>query len=205
MNTKILALAIAAAVVAPVHLAHAEAGDWEVKLGAYSINPNSDDITVGTDTFNVDVENRARPALGLGYWMGDHWQVDLFAAMPARHDVDFDGAHVARLTHLPSALTFQYHFAPDGQFDPFLGLGVNYTSLHNEAFVGSLNTSELELDNSFGLTAQIGLAFHLTDQWSIGADVRWFDVDADVEVDGAEQGSLNIDPVVAGIFTTYRF
>lgn len=45
----------------------------------------------------------------------------------------------------------------------------------------------------------------INDKWMWGADVRWIDIDTDVSVDGAGVGTVNIDPIVYGVFVGYRF
>lgn len=204
MKRQILALLIGAAIYMPMQAAHAAAGDWEFKFGVHSVNPKSDNGTVAGD-LQVEVGSNVRPTFNLGYWLADNWQIDVLASLPFKHKVDLNGNHLADITHLPPTVTLQYHFAPEGKVDPFVGLGLNYTLVYNESTRGALDASRLSLDNSLGLSAQLGLAFRVNDRWSIGADVRWFDIDSDARLDGADIGTVNVDPIAAGVFASYRF
>ncbi len=40
-----------------------EAGDWVVKFGIHSVNPDGDNGTVAGGAFAVDVENDTKPSL----------------------------------------------------------------------------------------------------------------------------------------------
>jgi outer membrane protein len=202
---KIRSLVLAMAVLAPISFAQAAAGDFEFKFGVHSVNPKSDNGTLANGAFNVEVDSNVRPTFNLGYWLTENWQIDVLAAIPFKHKVNLNNQHLADLTHLPPTVTLQYHFAPEGSVDPFLGIGLNYTMVYNESTRGAVASSDLSLDNSVGLSAQAGLAFRLNDQWSIGADVRWFDIDSDARLDGADIGTVNVDPIAMGVFAIYRF
>jgi outer membrane protein len=182
-------------------------GRWELKFGAHTVNPKSDNGTLraGTTAFNVDVGNDVRPTFNVGYWLTDNWQLDVLAALPFEHDVELNGGRAASFKHLPPTVTLQYHFNPEGGFDPFVGIGLNYTFVYDEEEVGPLAGTRLGLDNSFGLAAQIGAAVALNDNWSIAGDVRWFDIDSDAELNGASLGTVNVDPIAVGLFAIYRF
>ena len=37
---------------------------------------------------------------------------------------------IGETKHLPPTFSFQYHFLPDGQFQPYAGLGLNLSLIH---------------------------------------------------------------------------
>jgi len=51
----------------------------------------------------------------------------------------------------------------------------------------------------------LGVEFKIDANWSIAGDVRWFDIDSDASVDGADVGTVNVDPIGVGLFAIYRF
>ncbi len=202
-----VAFAIMAAIGYATPAAAGNAGSWELKFGAHTVNPKSGNgvLRAGTTSFNVDVGNDVRPTFNVGYWFSDNWQLDILASLPFEHDVELNGGRAASFKHLPPTFTLQYHFNPEGSVDPFVGIGLNYTFVYDEEEVGPLAGTRLSLDDSFGLAAQIGLAFALNQNWSIAGDVRWFDIDADASLNGANLGTVNVDPLAFGIFAIYRF
>jgi len=182
----------------------AGAGSWDLKFGLANVNPKSDNGTLA-GTLRAEVNSNARPTIGFGYWLNDNLQIDVLGAVPFSHDVSLNGAEAASLKHLPPTVSLQYHFAPGGRFCPFIGLGVNFTMIYDEETRGPLQGTRLSLDNSWGLAAQVGAEFKLSDKWALAADVRWIDIDTDVRVNGAGVGTVNVDPVVIGAYLVYSF
>jgi outer membrane protein len=200
------ALAAALIALAPIGDAVAAgAGNWDFKFGAHHVNPKSDNGSLAGGALDVEVGSNTRPTFNFAYWVTDNVQIDLLAAVPFQHDVDLNGASAAEFKHLPPTLTAQYHFTPGERICPYIGAGVNYTLVYDEDTEGPIAGTDLELDNSFGLSAVAGIEFELNDKWAVGADVRWFDIDADAEVDGDDVGEVNVDPFAFGVFLVYTF
>ncbi len=195
---------IAAALLAASPLASAAAGDWVMKVGVHAVDPKSDNGTVA-GTLAVDVGTDAKPSIMFEYFLSDHWGVEVLAALPFRHDVELDGTKAASLKHLPPTVSLQYHFAPDSTVSPYIGLGVNFTTLFSIDTTGPLAGTDLDLDDSFGLAAHAGIDFRINDRWSLGVDVRKLDIDADAKLDGADIGTVNVDPLAYGLYLGYRF
>ena len=140
------------------------------------------------------------------YMMTRNWAVELLAAYPFKHDVDLvGGAKVADIKHLPPTLSLQYHFAPDSKFQPYIGAGLNYTTFFSESTEGALAGTRLSLDDSFGPGYQIGADIIINEQWFFNIDARYLDIDSDATLDGADLGTVEIDPYVYGIHLGFRF
>ena len=88
---------------------------------------------------------------------------------------------------------------------PFIGAGVNYTLFFDQQTSGPLAGAELDLGNSWGLAAHAGVDFRLADNRAIRLDVRWMDIDTDVSVNGADVGTVKIDPLVYGVAYVWNF
>jgi len=180
-------------------------GTWEVYFGAHNVNPKSDNGSLANGALDVEVGSNTRPTFGFGYWISESLKLDLLAALPFNHDFSLNGARAGEFKHLPPTLLLQYHFNPDGEICPFVGVGLNYTAVYDEEPAGPIAGTDLALDNSFGLAAQLGVEFKIDANWSIAGDVRWFDIDSDASVDGADVGTVNVDPIGVGLFAIYRF
>jgi len=205
MRNRTLLFAAFVAALAPLHVQAGDAGGFEFKFGAHHVSPRSNNGALADGAFDVDVASEVRPTFNLGYWLTDNLQLDLLAALPFDHDVKLNGTKAASFTHLPPTLTLQYHFAPEGKVDPFLGLGVNYTWTYSEDTTGPLDGTRLALGNSFGLAAQAGLTVKINERWRVGADLRWMDIDSDAKVNGADVGTVHVDPTCVGVFLVYTF
>jgi len=82
---------------------------------------------------------------------------------------------------------------------------VNWTIFFDEDTKGPLAGANLKLDDSVGLAAQLGVDIALNENWFINADVRYMDIETDADVDGASIGTVQIDPLIAGVSVGFRF
>lgn len=206
MNARPFALLLAplALALAPSCRA-ADGADWFVRVGAHAVNPKSDNGTLAGGTLQASIDTDARPTLVLGRHLSDHWALELLAALPFQHTASLNGSDALDFKHLPPTLTLQYYFAPDAKVNPFLGAGLNYTLTFDEKERGPLTGTRTRVGNSFGPALHAGLVFDTGRRWNIVADVRWADIDADVSVNGDKVGTVNVDPLVYGVYLGWRF
>ncbi|TFH87927.1 OmpW family protein [Billgrantia azerbaijanica] len=198
-------LAAAAITTSAQALAYGE-GDFFTRVGAAHVNPKSDNGTLDGG-IDVDVDSDTTLGFTLGYRFHDKLGVELLAALPFEHDISLaDGAIDASTKHLPPTLTLQYYplGGTDSQFQPYAGVGLNYTTFFSEEV--DIDGVDLDLDDSWGLAGQLGLDVLLDDNWALNAAAWYIDIDTDASLSGiGEMGTVNIDPwaFMAGI--SYRF
>lgn len=200
------AVLCAAAFTAPAS-AH-EQGDWLVKAGVSQVRPKSDNGSALSGTVNLDVNNDVKPSITGTYMFTRNIGLDVLAAVPFRHDVYGSGAvngQIGSSKQLPPTVSVQWHFLPDQTFQPYVGLGVNYTHFFSTRAVGPLAGNDLKLTDSWGLAAQFGVDVKINERWFVNADLRYIDIDSDVKLNGNKIGKANIDPWVATIAVGYRF
>ena len=210
----LVATALLAGATAPAQ-AH-EAGDWIIRAGVGVIDPKSDNLTFATtdlDLGDIDVKVQVDSATSITlsgtYMFTRNWAFDILAAYPFNHDINAEvvgligSEKIADTDVLPPTFSIQYHFMPDADFQPYAGLGVNYTTFFNTDVVGG--GASLDLDNSFGVAAQFGVDWMLNDSWLLNADLRWIDIETDAKLDGVTLGTVSIDPWVYSINVGYRF
>ncbi|MES0873644.1 OmpW/AlkL family protein [Sinimarinibacterium thermocellulolyticum] len=178
------------------------AGDspWLVRGGLSQIEPKSDNGQLSAG--NIAVDSQFGPSLNVAYYFSPNWAVDVLGALPFKHDFSINGAEAGSTKHLPPTVTLQYHFLPQAKVQPFVGLGLNYTFFMEERLSSG---NKLEMDDSFGLAAQLGVDVPLNPQWRVGLDARFIDIDSDATVDGQSIGTVNIDPIVYSLNLGYRF
>lgn len=199
-----LSVLAALAFAAPITQA-ADAGDWQVKIGAHVVDPKSDNGSLAAGALETDVGSNVRPTIALEYYFTPNLGLEVLGALPFKHDVKLNGTKAAEVKHLPPTVSLQWHFNPQGKLNPFVGLGLNYTRFFSIDEQGPLEGARLDLDDSWGLAAHAGLEFALKDRWSMIVDARWADIDTKAKVDGVKVGTVNIDPMVYGIAFGYRF
>lgn len=209
-----------------------EAGDIVVRAGLTNVAPDeaSSNILVGGANFElggavvggVSVDNNTQLGLNVAYFLTDNWNVELLAATPFSHDIDLaSGGNLAKTKHLPPTITANYFFADAGaKFQPYVGLGINYTIFFDEDFndetVAAIDgligatISDLSLDNSFGLSAQLGADYEISDGLYLNASVRYINIETEAKfkVNGADLGTIEtveINPFVYTISLAYKF
>jgi len=232
MKKTLIAATIAcvAAGTAPV-FAH-EAGDVIVRAGIATVAPDasSDAIVLPTITLpgGVDVENNSQLGLTLTYMFNQNFGLGVLAATPFDHDievVDVAGLEAGSAKHLPPTVTVQWFpmGGSGGNFQPYLGLGINYTTFFSEdttdAFEDTLGAvlgaggpvnAKLKLDDSFGFAAEAGIDIDLNEKWMINFSVWYLDIKTTAEVSLPDLGAavefdVDIDPWVYNIGIGYRF
>lgn len=175
-----------------------DAGDWSISLGAHVIDPKSDNGSLAGGALAADVGSSTRPTITAEYFFSPNLGLELLASLPFDHDISVNGVQAGSTKHLPPTLSLQYHFNGE-RVSPFIGAGINYTLFFDSESTGPLAGTDLDLDNSWGLAAHVGLDFRLGERSALRVDARWIDIDTDVSVDGAGVGTVNIDPLVYGI------
>lgn len=217
MRKLTLAVLAAAAAAQP---AHAEAGDWQVRLRGILVAPNekSGDILPAFPGQKVQVGNSFMPEVDVTYFVSDNISLELIAATTKHEIAGVSGAtgaigKLASTWVLPPTLTVQYRPLPGGKVHPYVGAGVNWSLFYAEdaskgleAAVGKTN---VHLSSSWGVAAQAGVDIDLTDRMFLNFDVKWVDMDTRARLTttaaGVQRVKVGIDPLIFGAGVGLRF
>ena len=199
------------ALVASPALAY-EAGTWVLRAGVGVVAPDSDNLVLDPDTI-VEVDDGTSLTLMGTYMFSPNWAFDVLASWPFNHDIKLGDAKIAETDHLPPTFSLQYHFLPDSTFQPYAGAGLNYTTFFSTDVTQTLTDltgiTDIDLDDSFGLSLQLGADWTFGNNWLLNFDLRWIDIESDLTasdgVDSAELGTVAIDPWVYSINIGYSF
>jgi len=213
----VLTSAVLSVALAGPAVAH-EAGQWVLRAGVGTVMPKDDNLGLPDLGATVQVDDGTSLTLTGTYMFTENWAFDILAAWPFKHDIDLalDGGGslpFGEVEHLPPTFSVQYHFLPDATFQPFVGLGLNYTTFLTEdldpGIPDALGVTDFSLDDSFGVAVQVGADWILNENWLINADLRWINIesDLDVTIEGSTVGlgTVKIDPWVFAINVGYRF
>ena len=224
---KVLKLAVTAAVLSLAIPAMAyEAGDMIVRVGAITVDPqdNSSGVNLnGTPITGSGVEANADTELGITftYMFDAHWGLELLAASPFKHTLKGTGGTLASLglgdiadvKQLPPTLSAQYYFnGAKDKFQPYVGLGVNYTTFFDEKASNEYETvfgpSNVTLDDSWGLAAQVGFDYQVEQNFRLNVGVWYMDIDTDATIKSPGtivKTTANLDPLVYMFGLAYAF
>jgi outer membrane protein len=203
-----------------------EKGDFVLRLGAVNVDPDSDSSPINlpdVPTLHAEVDDDTQFGIIPMYMVTDHVGIELLTATPFEHNITLHGKGVnldaGSTKHLPPTITAQWY--PRGGksgWQPFVGIGVNYTIFFDEdtdkeldetlnAILGA-DTVDLDLDNSFGLAAQAGVDIPFAKNWAVSFEVWYIDIstNATVKTDvGNVHFKTDIDPFVYHIGIAHRF
>lgn len=230
MKKTTLAIAIASAalmVAAPVH-AHKK-GEFIVRVGTATVDPDESSSLIDAGVLGpvpdtgLAIDSDTQLGLTFAYMITDRVAVELLAASPFKHDVTMNGnglagvvdhgTKIADVKHLPPTLSLQYFFLdPSSKFQPYAGIGINYTLILDEELSSGvesvLGASNLDVDDSVGVTFQVGMDYEINDKWLINASVWNMDIETEASFDsavGKVKADLDIDPWVYMVGIGYKF
>src|SRR5690554_530183 len=246
---KLGVLAAAVMAVAPAAQAF-EAGDFILRAGVVHVAPDdsSDPLLVtgfgpldgkhllaGTE---VGVDANTQLGIRATYMFTDSLGLGVLGATPFKHDIkgesSLSGAgKLGETKHLPPTITLQYFPMPSSsKFQPYAGVGVNYTTFFEEktnstltgyvdqtanaaygTAIGTVTDTKLDLDDSFGVAVELGMDYMLSEQFGLNAAIWWADINTDATVSAyagdtkvAEATTeVEIDPMVYMVGFTYKF
>lgn len=210
---KLKALALAVVTLLPVVASAHQAGDFFMRAGSATVRPTGgSDNVMGLGEFNVD--NNTQLGLTFTYMATDNIGIELLGATPFRHHVGLQATgNLATVHQLPPTLMAQWYFMGDtSKWQPYAGIGVNYTMFYNTDFNDTgraAGLSNLNVKNSWGVAGQLGLDYQLTPDWMLNASVWYMNIDTKVSFDSTTQGHQSIDthinPFVFFFGAGYRF
>ncbi|MFT4014079.1 MAG: OmpW family outer membrane protein [Paracoccus sp. (in: a-proteobacteria)] len=206
MRTVMKQMLLATALVALAGPALAQAqGEWTLGLGIANVNPKSDNGALAEGTVPARIGDSTRPTVTFEYFIRDNLGIEVLGALPFKHAIRSNGTQIGTVKQLPPVISLQYHFDATPRFKPFVGIGVNFTGFWDGEAKGPLSGSRLRVKNSWGLAAHLGGDYWISDRAAIRADLRWVDIGADVELNGAKIGKVDVDPLVAGVSYVMKF
>ncbi|MGR2704670.1 outer membrane protein OmpW [Vibrio campbellii] len=213
MKKTISSLAVVAALVSPSVFAHSE-GDFILRVGAASVVPNDSSDKILGSQYELEVNSDTQLGLTFGYMFTDNISLEVLAATPFSHDISTDlvGKDIGSTKHLPPTVMVQYYFGDSqSKFRPYVGAGLNYTIFFDEGFNSTgkgAGLSDLKLDDSFGLAANVGVDYMINDKWFLNASA-WYaniETEATYKAAGAKQKTdVEINPWVFMISGGYKF
>jgi outer membrane protein len=198
-----------------------KAGDWIVRAGAAVVDPDESSSVLKTSGAGnlagtgVGVDSGTALGLTVAWMVTDSIGIELLAATPFEHDLSAQGVidDLGSIKHLPPTLSVQYYFLPGSEVRPYAGIGVNYTTFFSESLSGgaksALGASNLKLDDSVGLAAQLGVDWQISDRWLVNAAVWHIDIGTDASLETTAVGrvkvDVDIDPWVYMVGLGYKF
>ena len=204
LKTKALLLSLACAAAAPAFAY--DAGNVIVRAGLADVMP---DVSTDPALNGIDVDNNVQLGLTATYMVNPKFGVELLAATPFKHDITANGTKIGSTRQLPPTLSAQFYPIDNPTFQPYVGIGLNYTLFFDEKLnatgKAATGASRIKLSDSVGAAIEAGVDIKVNDKLIVNASVWKADINTDVSLDGTKAGKIQIDPLVAMIGLGYRF
>jgi outer membrane protein len=204
MKTTVAAITLAILSALSGNAAAAGDSPWLVRVRAVHLDPaDKSDPVGGTGAADrITVSGKTIPEVDISYLFTPNFAAELVLTYPQKHDVALDGNNIGTFKHLPPTLMAQYRFASASPFTPYLGAGVNYTTMSK---VNILNGAGGLEHDSWGLALQAGADYALDKNWSLNFDVKKVQIRSDVFISGAKVSAVKVDPLMIAVGVGYRF
>lgn len=185
---------------------------WMVRVRAVNMNManQSDSIpALGVTAMDtIEVNDKTIPELDISYFFTPNWAAELVLTYPQKQDVTLVNngtrTNLGTFKHLPPILSLQYHFKPGAKFQPYAGLGVNYTKISSVKLAAGAQPLELE-GHSTGLALNLGADYHLQDNMYLNVDIKKVQLRSDVLANGNVVSKAKLDPLLVGVGIGWRF
>ena len=169
------------------------------------------------------------PTLDVAYFLTKNWAIEAICCVSPHH-IQGTGVlsqgDLGRAWLFPPSLTIQYHFTNFGAFQPYLGVGVNFTTFwgvragNNQwplyfapgstvgvggplgtNFVGA-NASfySLNITDSWGVVGQAGFDYMLNEHWGINFDFKYIQMETGANARIAAFIPQGIGPLLGAFF-----
>lgn len=214
MRKQLIALAAVAA-LAPQFAAAQDSGNWLVRGRALYLQSDNGGSTnvAGVGSLGLKTNDKAFPELDISYFFTPNIAAELILTYPQYQEIKATNAtlgvsdtKIGGFRHLPPTLTAQYHFTNFQGFRPYVGAGINFTSISQVHWIDAVKPLNPSIsDNSFGWALQAGVDIPVGNGWLVNLDVKKVKIGVDVKLDGTKVGDFNVDPLLFSVGVGYRF
>ncbi|WPP03440.1 OmpW/AlkL family protein [Methylocella tundrae] len=191
---------------------------FQVRLRAVGVLPEGGGIlqnnaTGGFVSGGVKASDAVIPELDVSYFFTKNIAIEAVCCV-SYHNLflkggTLNGSYIGHTLLFPPTVLLQYHVTTLGAFQPYAGVGVNYTHFFSVHPDGQILNS-LSLGDSWGVAGQIGFDYMIDDHWGLNFDVKKLLMNTRVNATVAPgiasvSGNAAISPWLIGAGITYRF
>jgi outer membrane protein len=215
---KRFAFAVALAVVFAVPSFAADRA-FDLNVFAVYVDPNSSgtfNSAVPNQAFDISFDGKLGYGASANIFFGNSLSAE-FGIATVKPNANFTGrarvvnANNPSINMIPITGVLQWHFAPNGFIDPYIGGGVAYIlfdDLNSPNDLGNLGVSRINFKDDYGAVINAGLGFRITPRFAITVDGKYVPLKSSataVFASGNTQSSVKINPVMVSGGLTFRF
>jgi len=180
------------------------------------VDPNSSgtfNSPTPNQPFNIDFNGKLGYGIGANIFFGDHVSTafDVVQVRPEatlRPRPSGGGAFTNGFRMTPLTAVLQWHFAPSGFVDPYIGAGAAYVLFERANVFGTPNLNRIDFKDDVGLAVNGGLGFRLSRMFGITVDGKYVPLKSSAKAvftNGTATTKVKINPVIFSGGLTLRF
>ncbi|HUO85061.1 MAG TPA: OmpW family outer membrane protein [Thermoanaerobaculia bacterium] len=201
---------------------HAEERSWELIGWATFVSTDADHQIEGApdrDVVRIQIDDSWGLGLGANFYFGNRWSIEVAATIV---EPDFiitemqDSVAImineAGTKMIPISLTLQYHFQPEGPWDPYIGVGGSWTffeDLDHEDDFDQIPIDRIDFDDRAGLVLNAGIHYELSHRFGLNLDAKYVPLSSSAKVtfSGSEVGEtdISVNPLILAAGVSIRF
>lgn len=166
------------------------------------------------DPADIDVDADMGYGLAANVFFGDRISVEFAASRiepetTIRRRAVGGAAAGGNLAIMPVTAVLQFHFAPNGFIDPYIGAGGAYV-IYDFSDDATSAIRQVDIDDDIGLAVNAGLGIRLGTRLGLNADVKYIPIESNATavVVGQNQetvGRFEISPIILSAGLSLRF
>jgi outer membrane protein len=183
------------------------------------VDPNGDGtFSDGIDDIDVNFDSEQGFGVGVNVFWGDRISTE-FAASVVEPDVAFESSNplfpaftAGSLEMIPITATLQYHFNPEGRFDPYVGGGAAYVlfdQLDSSDDLDDVDIDSIDFDDDVGFVVNAGFSFDITPNFAVYVDGKYVPVSSSATATFATgpgvETDIDINPLIFSVGLGYQF
>jgi outer membrane protein W len=219
MHLKATRFVLIASVVASLFALPAVAADRHFEITAYAVQVDTNsngtfNSSTPNQNFDISFDGKLGYGVAANVFFSNAMSIE-FAASEVRPEAQFTGfsnAGGTRLKMIPLTAVLQWHLAPRGAVDPYIGAGAAYIlfdDLSDSSDLNHLNVNRISLKDDVGLALNAGVGFALSPNFAITVDGKYVPLKSSataVFASGPNSNSrVKINPVLVSAGLTFRF
>lgn len=204
--TAVLALFLAAPIFAQTRF-------FDLTGNAVWVDPtNSGSFEDLASPQDIDFDPETGYGVAANVFFGDRVSVEFAVSRVDLESSVVSGPFVGpggNLEMMPVTAVLQYHFAPQGFIDPYIGAGAAYVLFDDIESNGVNNVDRIEFEDDAGLAVNAGVSFRLGPRFAINVDGKYVPLESNataVVIGGGEsEGKVDISPIIVSAGLSLRF
>lgn len=168
-----------------------------------------------TDPADIDIEADAGYGVAANVFFGDRISAEFaIARVEAETNVRRrsvgGGGPGGTITMQPLTAVLQFHFAPNGFLDPYIGGGAAYLVYDFSESQGVHGIDEIDFDDDVGFAVNAGVGIRLGNRFGINIDGKYVPIESNARAvifTGGEESDARIDvsPIIISAGLSLRF